>query len=145
MMSGVIIVGGGQAGSSMAAKLRTLDERVEITLIAAENDPPYQRPPLSKAYLMGEMVRERLYLRPAEFYADQDIKLKLGTTVTAIEPVAKVVETDGETLSFDHLALTTGSVPNRLPAAIGGDLDRVYTVRSLAEIGDALAEVTGWS
>jgi 3-phenylpropionate/trans-cinnamate dioxygenase ferredoxin reductase subunit len=133
-MSRVIIVGGGQAGSSMAAKLRTLDADVEITLIAEESDPPYQRPPLSKAYLMGEMARERLYLRPAEFYADQDIKLRLGTTVTAIDPVAKVVETDGETLSFDHLALTTGSVPNRLPAAIGGNLDGVYTVRSLADV-----------
>ena len=63
-MSGVIIVGGGQAGASMAARLRTLDAQVEITLIAAESDPPYQRPPLSKAYLLGEMARERLYLRP---------------------------------------------------------------------------------
>ncbi len=133
-MSGVVIVGGGQAGASMAAKLRTLDGEVEITLIAAENDPPYQRPPLSKAYLMGEMTRERLYLRPAEFYADHDIKLRLGTNVTVIDPGAKVVEVDGETLSFDHLAMTTGSIPNRLPAAIGGDLDGVYTVRSLADV-----------
>ncbi|MEK6217064.1 MAG: FAD-dependent oxidoreductase [Boseongicola sp.] len=133
-MSGIIIVGGGQAGSSMAAKLRTLDGEVAITLIAAENEPPYQRPPLSKAYLMGEMARERLYLRPAEFYEDQNIKLRLGATVTAIDPVAKVVEVDGESLSFDHLAMTTGSIPNRLPAAIGGDLDRVYTVRSLADV-----------
>ncbi|MGI9393346.1 MAG: FAD-dependent oxidoreductase, partial [Boseongicola sp.] len=118
-MSRVIIVGGGQAGASMAAKLRGLDASVEITLIGAENDPPYQRPPLSKAYLLGEMTRERLYLRPADFYAEHNITLRQGTAVTAIDPAAKVIEADGKTLSYDHLALTTGSIPNRLPAAIG--------------------------
>ena len=133
-MSGVIIVGGGQAGASMAAKLRTLDADVGITLIAEESDPPYQRPPLSKAYLLGEMARERLYLRPEDFYTEHNITLKLGTPVTAIDPAGKTVETGGETLSYDDLALTTGSIPNRLPAVIGGDLEGVFTVRSLADV-----------
>ncbi len=135
-MSGVIIVGGGQAGASMAAKLRMLDADVEITLIGAENDPPYQRPPLSKAYLMGEMARERLYLRPEDFYPEHNITLMLGTPVTAIDPAARTIELGGKTLSYEHLALTTGSIPNRLPAAIGGDLAGVFTVRSLADVDD---------
>ncbi|MGI9390844.1 MAG: NAD(P)/FAD-dependent oxidoreductase [Boseongicola sp.] len=133
-MSGVIIVGGGQAGASMAAKLRALDAGVEITLIGAENDPPYQRPPLSKAYLLGEMARERLYLRPEEFYLENNITLNLDTAVNAVDPIAKTIELGGETLPYDHLALTTGSIPNRLPAAIGGDLEGVFTVRSLADV-----------
>ncbi len=133
-MSGVIIVGGGQAGASMAAKLRALDGEVEITLIGEESDPPYQRPPLSKAYLMGEMARERLYLRPEAYYTDNDIALRLGTLVTAIDPVSKTIVVGGDALSFDHLALTVGSVPNRLPAVVGGDLEGVFTVRSLTDV-----------
>ena len=133
-MSGVIIVGGGQAGASLAAKLRALDPEIEITLFAAENDPPYQRPPLSKAYLLGEMARERLYLRPEEYYSDNNIRLNLGARVTAIDIQKKAVEVDGRAISFDHLALTVGSVPNRLPANIGGNLEGVFTVRSLADV-----------
>ena len=133
-MSGIIVIGAGQAGSSLVAKLRKDGYEGEITLIGSEPVPPYQRPPLSKAYLLGEMELERLFLRPESFYADQNITLRLGETVTAIDAAAKTVSLGDEVLSYDHLALTTGSVPRRLPAAIGGDLDGVFVVRTLADV-----------
>jgi 3-phenylpropionate/trans-cinnamate dioxygenase ferredoxin reductase component len=133
-MSGIIIVGGGQAGATLAQKLRALDYSGDVTLICGEPDLPYERPPLSKAYLMGEMARERLYLRPEAIYAEKNITLRLGTPVTALDTAAQTLSLDGETLSYDQLALTTGSIPNRLPASIGGDLEGVFTVRSLADI-----------
>ncbi|MCT8159227.1 NAD(P)/FAD-dependent oxidoreductase [Pseudoruegeria sp. SHC-113] len=139
-MGQIIVVGAGQAGASLVAKLRALGCEDAITLIGEEPVPPYQRPPLSKAYLLGEMARERLYLRPESFYAEQDIALRMGTGVAAIAPEAgNVTLTTGEVLPFDQLALTTGSSPIRLPAAIGGDLGGVYTVRGLADV-DAMAE-----
>ena len=133
-MGGIVVVGGGQAAASLVAKLRTLGCEDAITLITEEPVPPYQRPPLSKAYLMGDMAEERLYLRPAEFYADQNIDLRLSTRVAAIDPAAKTVTANGETVRYDQLALCTGSNPRRLPARIGGDLDSVYEVRTLADV-----------
>ncbi len=133
-MSGIIVIGGGQAGSSLVAKLRGLGFEGDVTLIGEEPVPPYQRPPLSKAYLLGDMEAERLYLRPRAFYADQKITLKLGAPVEAIDRLEKTVTVGGETLAYDQLALTTGSVPRRLPAAIGGALDGVYEVRTLADV-----------
>ncbi|QEW18301.1 Ferredoxin--NAD(P)(+) reductase fdr [Marinibacterium anthonyi] len=138
-MSGIVVIGAGQAGSSLVAKLRKDGFDGDITLIGSEPVPPYQRPPLSKAYLLGDMGVERLYLRPESFYADQDITLRTGATVTSIDPVAKTVSLNGDLLSYDQLALTTGSVPRRLPAAIGGDLGGVYGVRTLADV-DAMAQ-----
>lgn len=137
-MSHIIVVGAGQAGASLVAKLRTEGFEGRITLIGEESAPPYQRPPLSKAYLMGEMELSRLYLRPETFYADQDISLRLGAHVDSINPAAKTVTVDGETLAYDNLALTTGSTPRRLPASIGGALDGVYVVRGLTDV-DAMA------
>lgn len=133
-----IVIGGGQAGASLIAKLRAEGFDGQITLIGAEAVPPYQRPPLSKAYLLGEMAQERLYLRPKSFYADQDVKLRLGQEVTAIDPKAQSVTLGAETLHYDQLALCTGSHPRRLPAAIGGDLKGVHVVRTLADV-DAMA------
>jgi len=134
----VVVIGAGQAGSSCVAKLRNGGFEGDITLIGAEPVPPYQRPPLSKKYLLGEMELERLFLRPESFYADQNIALRMGTEVTDIDAGAKTVAIGDERLSYDHLVLTTGSVPHRLPAAIGGDLDGVYLVRDLAD-ADAMA------
>jgi 3-phenylpropionate/trans-cinnamate dioxygenase ferredoxin reductase component len=138
-MSHVVVVGAGQAAASLAAKLRALGFDGGITLIGEEPAPPYQRPPLSKAYLLGEMALDRLFLRPESYYAEQDIGLRLGQRVDRIDRDAKRVHLDGEALDYDMLALTTGAVPNRLPNAIGGDLDGVYTVRSLADV-DAMAQ-----
>jgi len=133
-MSGIVIVGAGQAGAALAAKARALGYDGPITMIGAETAPPYQRPPLSKAYLIGQMEADRLWLRSPEFYAENKITLRLGEAVSAINPAAKTVTVAGALMPYDHLALTTGSTPRRLPAAIGGALAGVYTVRNLADV-----------
>ena len=139
-MAGHIVIGGGQAGAALVAKLRQVDPDTPITLIGEESVPPYQRPPLSKKYLMGEMELERLFLRPERFYAEQNITLRLNARVSSIDRTAcQVVLEGGEHLSYRALALTTGSTPRTLPAAVGGDLGGVYSVRSLAHI-DAMAQ-----
>ncbi|AML50642.1 NAD(P)/FAD-dependent oxidoreductase [Falsihalocynthiibacter arcticus] len=137
-MSHFIVVGAGQAGASLVAKLRNDGFQGDITLIGSEAEIPYQRPPLSKAYLLGEMARERLHLRPESFYQDLKITLRLGAPVDAIDAISKTVTVTGETLSYDKLAITTGSSPRVLPAAIGGQLRKVFRVRSLADV-DAMA------
>lgn len=138
-MTNVVVVGAGQAGASLVAKLRAEGFDGPITLVGAEPVPPYQRPPLSKAYLLGEMTKERLFLRPAEFYAEHQIDLRLDQAAQTIDLAARTVTLQGgEVLPYDQLALTTGSVPRRLPARIGGALDGVYTMRDLAD-ADRLA------
>ena len=132
-MSHFIVIGAGQAGQSIVTTLRGQGFEGEITLIGEEPVPPYQRPPLSKAYLLGEMELDRLFLRPESYYADENITLRTGTKVTGIDPVAKTVSIGDEVLSYDKLALTTGSAPRLLPASIGGDLGGVYTMRTLAD------------
>ena len=130
----VVVVGAGQAGSSCVAKLRADGYEGQITLIGAELAPPYQRPPLSKKYLLGEMELERLYLRPKEYYSEHNIDLLLGRVVTAIDADAKTITVGEKEMDYDDLVLTTGSEPRRLPAKIGGALDGVYTVRDLQDV-----------
>lgn len=138
-MGHIVVVGGGQAAASLVARLRALGVDDAITLIGEEPAPPYQRPPLSKAYLLGEMPRERLFLRPEAFYADHGITLRTGDRVTRLDRGSRRLHlASGDTLGYDRLVLTTGAVPRRLPAAIGGDLPGVFTVRTLADV-DALA------
>ncbi len=139
-MTHVVVIGAGQAGAALVARLRQGGHTGDITLIGAEPAPPYQRPPLSKAYLMGEMEAERLWLRSPEFYAENNITLRLGEPVTAIDRAARTVTLGAETIAYDDLALTTGSSPRRLPASVGGDLDGVYTVRTLADVDAMKAE-----
>lgn len=136
----IVIVGAGQAGAALAAKLRACGHKGQITMIGDEPAPPYQRPPLSKAYLLGEMEADRLWLRAPSFWADQDITLRLGQRVSVLDTAAKTVTLGGEVIGYDHLALTTGSTPRRLPAAIGGHLPGVYTVRTLADVDAMRAE-----
>lgn len=144
-MSGIVVIGAGQAGASLVAKLRAEGYEGPLTLIGEEGAPPYQRPPLSKAYLLGEMEKERLFLRPESFYADNDITLKLADTAVAIDRKGKVVVAGGESIAYDQLAITTGSVPRRLPGAIGGELDGVHVVRTLADVDAMAPEVTAGS
>lgn len=137
-MEKVVVIGAGQAGSSLVAKLRNSGFDGAITLIGAEHAPPYQRPPLSKKYLLGDMDVERLFLRPASFYADNAIDLHLSETAISIDRATQQVVTDGQTLPYDHLVLATGSQPRLLPAAIGGTLGNVFTMRDLND-ADAMA------
>ncbi len=133
-MAGIVVVGAGQAGASLVAKLRSLGCESPITLIGEEPVPPYQRPPLSKKYLLGEMDVERLFLRPREFYDESNIDLRLEETVKTIDREHKVVTTASHSLDYDQLVLTTGSVAQRLPGGIGGDLEGVYVVRDLRDV-----------
>lgn len=133
-MKHFVVVGAGQAGQALVTKLRGLGFDGEITLIGEEPVPPYQRPPLSKKYLLGQMDVERLYLRPKNFYADNRITLRLNETVTKLDPSAKCLHLGDEQIAYDQLALTTGASPHRLPASIGGDLKGVHCVRSLADV-----------
>ncbi|MBV0913285.1 NAD(P)/FAD-dependent oxidoreductase [Anianabacter salinae] len=133
-MDKIVVVGAGQAGQALVAKLRALKFEGEITLIGEEPVPPYQRPPLSKAYLLGEMPLDRLYLRPAQWYADERIDLRTGAHVTGIDRAHKRINIGDDHIAYDQLALCTGSVPRRLPAVIGGDLDGVHVVRTLADV-----------
>ena len=137
-MGHVIVVGAGQAGSSCVAKLRNGGFDGQITLIGEEPVPPYQRPPLSKAYLLGDMALGRLFLRPETFYSEDDIQLRMKTRVDGISATDQTISVGAETLHYDDLVLTTGSTPNRLPASIGGALGGVFTVRDLADV-DAMA------
>jgi 3-phenylpropionate/trans-cinnamate dioxygenase ferredoxin reductase subunit len=93
---------------------------------------------LSKKYLLGEIDLERLYLRPESFYADNDITLLTSHTAVSLDRAGKQVIVNDRAIPYDQLALTTGSVPRALPAAIGGTLGGVHTVRTLADV-DAMA------
>ncbi|MFC3629023.1 NAD(P)/FAD-dependent oxidoreductase [Paracoccus angustae] len=134
----IVIVGAGQAAASLAARLRAKGHGGEIVLIGAEPVPPYQRPPLSKAYLLGQMGLDRLVLRGADWWDDQRIALRLGETALIVDPVRRVVVTDKGEVAYDALALTAGAQARRLPAAMGGDLPGVHVIRTLADV-DALA------
>lgn len=130
----VAIVGAGQAGAALAAKLRALGHVGPITLIGDETAAPYQRPPLSKGYLLGDMPLDRMLLRAPEFWAAQDIRLVTGTPVLAVDPAAQNLRTADGTLAWDHLVFTTGSRVRRLPEAVGGALEGVHYVRTLADV-----------
>ena len=126
----ILILGAGQAAASMAARLRAKGHDGPLTVIGAEPVAPYQRPPLSKAYLLGEMGLERLMLRGADWWAENGIDLRLGERALYIDPAARTVATDKGSHAYDALALTLGATPRRLPAEIGGHLPGSFTVRS---------------
>jgi 3-phenylpropionate/trans-cinnamate dioxygenase ferredoxin reductase subunit len=137
-MKKIVIIGAGQAGASLVIKLRDIGFEGPITLIGSEPHPPYQRPPLSKKYLLGEMALDRMYLRPKSYYEKQNISLELGQTVDRIDRENKLVHLRDKTVPYDDLVLTMGSWPRRLPERIGGNLKKVFTVRDLAD-ADAIA------
>ncbi len=140
MTGRLVVVGGGQAAFALVAKLRALKDERPITIVAAEASHPYQRPPLSKKYLLREMDLDRLLYRPQSWYAEHAIDIRLSTSVTAIDRATKTVTlSDGSTLDYDVLALATGSTPRKLPASVGGDLDGVFVVRDFTD-ADRLAE-----
>jgi len=143
MSDPIIVVGAGQAAASFIAKLRQEGYQGNIVLIGDEQHLPYQRPPLSKKYLLGDMAAERLALRPQSWYEDNHIMLKTGVRVTHIDREANTVTLDdpeSTSLSYSKLMITTGSTPFRLPAAIGGHLPGVYTLRSLSDIDQMATE-----
>ena len=129
----VVIVGAGHAGGTAAALLRQYGFGGPITLLGEEPIPPYQRPPLSKAWLKGEADEDSLALKPLEFYAEQSIDLRLGVGVAAISRGPKTVAlTRGESLGYDVLVLAMGARPRRLDIP-GIDLAGVCELRTAAD------------
>jgi 3-phenylpropionate/trans-cinnamate dioxygenase ferredoxin reductase component len=132
-----VIVGASLAGAKAAETLRAegFDERV--VLIGAEGERPYERPPLSKDYLRGEVDRETVYVHPEVFYGEHEIDLRLGRTAVSLNTAARELALDdGERLRYDRLLLTVGAEPRRLPIP-GGKLDGVLYLRNVAD-SDAL-------
>jgi len=130
----LIITGGGQAAAQAVISLRGAGYDGRISLVGDETSLPYQRPPLSKRYLSGDIEPSRLLLKPQDFYADNDIELLTGTRVTAIDAGAKRITLDnGDALDFTQLLLATGSEPRRLPIA-GADLESVFTLRKINDV-----------
>ena len=106
----------------------------ELTLVGAEAALPYQRPPLSKAYMKGEFAEERLYFKPAAWYEDNNVDLVLSTRATAINRADRTVEIEhGGKLDYDALIIATGSRPRNLPIE-GANLEHVYALRDLADV-----------
>jgi 3-phenylpropionate/trans-cinnamate dioxygenase ferredoxin reductase subunit len=132
-MTTTIIIGAGQAGAEVASKLRDEGYDDRILLIGQENYLPYQRPPLSKKYMAGEMALERLFLRPQEFYQDKNIELHIGKSAYHIDPNKQKVEFNGGSLHYDHLVLATGSKPRELPDYIGLKIKNLFTMRDLTD------------
>lgn len=135
----IAIVGAGQAGVSLASRLRALKFEGTITLIGEEPVLPYQRPPLSKTYLLGDKSFDSLLLKPARFYEEQSITLMTGNRVVAIDRIDQRLRfSNGTNHGYDLLALTTGSTPRALPAEVGGSLEGVFTLRSAQDV-DAIS------
>src|SRR5580658_5534908 len=131
--AGVVIVGGGHAGGSAAAFLRQDAYEGPITIIGEEPIAPYQRPPLSKAWLKGEADADSLALRPESFYAEAHIALRLSSRAVSIQRAAKTVTLEGgETVPYETLILATGARARRLDLP-GADLEGVQVLRSAAD------------
>lgn len=130
----IIIIGAGQAGGEVAQRLRQGGFAGEITLIGEEPYAPYQRPPLSKAYLKGDLGMDRLLLRPAEMYAEENITLLRSLRAVWIDRANRKVRVEGgRELPYDALVLATGSRPRKLPLA-GADLEGVHLLRTAADV-----------
>ena len=132
----IVIVGGGLAGAKAAEALRENDFDGHIILFAAEDHLPYERPPLSKDFLAGTKTLTDFTVDNAAWYRDHDVDLRLGTTVTAIDPSAHTVTLpDEDTIRYDKLLLATGSRPRR-PNIPGADTDGVHYLRSVEDAED---------
>ncbi len=138
----VVILGAGHAGGSAAAFLRQYGHAGPVTLIGDEPYLPYQRPPLSKAWLKGEAGEEDLQLRPPSFYAEAEVALRLRASATAIDRAGKTVSlSDGSIIPYDKLILATGARARRLQAA-GADLAGVHALRTAADAEALKRELT---
>ncbi|MCX7358258.1 MAG: FAD-dependent oxidoreductase [Alphaproteobacteria bacterium] len=130
----VIIIGAGQAGGETAQRLRQGGFEGEITLIGEEPAAPYQRPPLSKAYLKGEYDIDRLMLRPVSVYSEEHIALLTKTRAVWIDRANRKVRIEGgRELPYDALVLATGAKPRKLPL-VGADLEGVYLFRTATDV-----------
>jgi 3-phenylpropionate/trans-cinnamate dioxygenase ferredoxin reductase component len=133
MYEQIVIAGGGQAAVQAVDTLRRRGFAGKLTVVGDEPWHPYQRPPLSKKYLAGSLERERLLIRPAQYFADHDITACLGRRITEVARRERHVRLDdGGVLPYDALLLATGSRPRQLPVP-GSELAGVYTLRTVAD------------
>ena len=129
----IVIVGASLAGARAAQTLREEGFGGPVTLIGEEDETPYERPPLSKDYLMGKHGREKLYVQPREWYGEHDVDLRLGTRVTDLDPAAhEIVLSGGQRIGYSRLLLATGSSPRRLSVP-GADLGGVLYLRYVGD------------
>src|SRR3954454_10620535 len=134
-----IIVGAGFAGAKAAESLRTRGAQGRIVLVGAEPVRPYERPPLSKGYLVGSAGLDKVFVHDEGYYQANDIELLTSSTVSGIDPGRRVVTlADGRDLAFDRLLLATGSEPRRLTVP-GAELDGVHYLRTLADADRLIA------
>ncbi|QGY80639.1 NAD(P)/FAD-dependent oxidoreductase [Sphingorhabdus lacus] len=138
----VLIVGGGQGGAYAAIQLRQQGFAGTVAIVGRENELPYERPPLSKEYLLGEKEWERLLIRPAAFWQEKGIALLLGLEVTAVQPTARQVTMhDGSSMGYGKLIWATGGEPRWL-ACPGTDLEGVHVVRTRADADAILGRLS---
>jgi 3-phenylpropionate/trans-cinnamate dioxygenase ferredoxin reductase subunit len=134
MPESIVIAGAGHAAGQLVASLRQGGYSGRIAMVGEEAFPPYQRPPLSKKYLSGDLAVERLFLRPLKFYADQNVDLYLGRRVESIDTAGKIaVLDDDQRLSYDKLVLATGSRVRRLQLP-GSELSGIHYLRSIDDV-----------
>jgi 3-phenylpropionate/trans-cinnamate dioxygenase ferredoxin reductase subunit len=134
-----VIVGASLAGAKAAETLRTTGFEGRVVLVGAEDDRPYERPPLSKDYLRGELERSRVYVHDEGYYAEHDIELRLGRSAVSLDPSGRQVTLDdGERLRFDRLLITTGAEPRHFSVP-GGRLGGVLELRTVGD-SDALRD-----
>jgi 3-phenylpropionate/trans-cinnamate dioxygenase ferredoxin reductase subunit len=136
-----VIVGANLAGGRAAFALRTEGFTGRVVLIGAEPDPPYERPPLSKEFLRGDVTKERLYIAKPETYDEQRIELRLGVRATSVHTQQRTVELEtGERVAYDKLLLATGARPRRLTVP-GSDLAGIYELRTVDDASRVAAEL----
>jgi 3-phenylpropionate/trans-cinnamate dioxygenase ferredoxin reductase subunit len=134
MTDHIVIIGAGQAGVQAVSSLRAEGFSGRITLVGDEPFAPYQRPPLSKAYLLGDMVRERLFLKPDAFYGEAGVDMRLSTRAMKLDPGARLVTlADGAALSYDKLLLATGTRVRAITVP-GADLPGVHYLRGIEDV-----------
>src|SRR5688500_20140485 len=128
-----VIVGASLAGAKAAETLREEGFDGRVVLVGAEEERPYERPPLSKDYLRGEVGREKVYVHDEGFYAAHDIELRLGRTAVSLDTsINQLALDDDERLRYDRLLIATGAEPRRLSIP-GGALDGVLYLRSVVD------------
>jgi 3-phenylpropionate/trans-cinnamate dioxygenase ferredoxin reductase component len=141
MAKAYVIVGASLAGATAAVTLREAGADGTVVVIGAEREPPYERPPLSKAYLRGDSPFDKALVRPAAFYREHRIEMMLGTRVTRVDTAQRVVELDDQRpVPFDTLLLATGA-RNRVLSTPGADLEGIYSLRTIHDADRIRAEM----
>ena len=143
----IVIIGGGQAASQVAISLRQKNLTGDISILSSEEYHPYQRPPLSKKYLSGELDSERLYLKPKKFYEDQNINVMLNSYVEEIDRSNSKLtfsKNNGEeaTINYDNLVISTGTSPRLIPLD-NPNLKGVHYLRSIKDVEEIKKSLIG--